>query len=43
VDTSQAQPTARRIDELQALSRRTFSRWIERFDIAPRRRALPSR
>jgi len=35
--------TARRIDELQALSRRTFSRWIERFDIAPRRRALPSR
>ncbi len=35
--------TARRIDELQALSRRTFSRWIERFDIAPRRRMLPSR
>lgn len=35
--------TARRIDELQVLSRRTFSRWIERFDIAPRRRTLPSR
>ena len=35
--------TARRIDALQDLSRSTFSRWIERFDIAPRRRALPSR
>ena len=31
------------IDELQTLSRRTFSRWIDRFEIAPRRRALPSR
>jgi hypothetical protein len=35
--------TAQRIDALQDLSRSTFSRWIERFDIAPRRRALPSR
>lgn len=31
------------IDDLQALSRETFSRWVERFEIAPRRRALPSR
>jgi GMP synthase (glutamine-hydrolysing) len=35
--------TAQWIDGLQDLSRSTFSRWIERFDIAPRRRALPSR
>ena len=35
--------TSRWIDGLQTLSRSTFSRWIERFDIAPRRRALPSR
>jgi GMP synthase (glutamine-hydrolysing) len=32
------------IDELQALSRETFGRWIERFDASvPRRRLLPSR
>ena len=35
--------TRDRIGALQALSRNTFSSWIERFDIAPRRRALPSR
>jgi GMP synthase (glutamine-hydrolysing) len=37
------QQTARRIGPLQDLSRATFSRWIDRFDIAPRRRPLPSR
>jgi len=37
------QQTARRIGALQDLSRVTFSRWIDRFDIAPRRRSLPSR
>ena len=37
------QQTARRVGDLQELSRATFSRWIDRFDIAPRRRALPSR
>jgi GMP synthase (glutamine-hydrolysing) len=32
------------IDDLQALSRETFGRWIDRFDArAPRRRLLPSR
>lgn len=31
------------IDALQALSRETFSRWIDRFELAPRRRRLPSR
>jgi GMP synthase (glutamine-hydrolysing) len=32
------------IDELQALSRETFGRWIDRFDVSvPRRRLLPSR
>ena len=31
------------IDALQALSRETFSRWIDRFELGPRRRALPSR
>jgi len=35
--------TSRRIGALQDLSRATFSRWIDRFDIAPRRRPLPSR
>lgn len=35
--------TSRRIGALQELSRATFSRWIDRFDIAPRRRPLPSR
>jgi len=31
------------IEALEALSRETFSRWIERFEIGPRRRHLPSR
>lgn len=31
------------IGPLQDLSRETFSRWIERFEIGPRRRHLPSR
>ena len=35
--------TNERIRGLQELSRQTFSRWIDRFDIAPRRRTLPSR
>lgn len=35
--------TARWIGDLEALSHTTFSRWIDRFEIAPRRRALPSR
>lgn len=37
------QQTDERIGALQELSRHTFSRWIERFEIAPRRRTLPSR
>lgn len=35
--------TAERIDALQSLSRQTFSRWIARFDVSPRRLKLPSR
>ena len=35
--------TDQSIESLQALSRETFTRWIDRFDIAPRRRTLPSR
>lgn len=31
------------IDALQSLSRETFSRWIDRFELTPRRRRLPSR
>jgi len=31
------------IDALEAQSRETFSRWIDRFEIGPRRRQLPSR
>jgi len=31
------------IDSLQNLSRQTFSRWIDRFEIGPRRLTLPSR
>lgn len=31
------------IGALEAQSRKTFSRWIERFEFGPRRRALPSR
>lgn len=33
----------RAVDALQSLSRDTYSRWIDRFEIAPRRRNLPSR
>lgn len=35
--------TPRHIDALQALSHDTFSRWIDRFEVGSRRRALPSR
>jgi len=35
--------TPESIDALQALSRQTFLRWIERFELTPRRRRLPSR
>lgn len=35
--------TRRSIRPLRELSRSTFSRWIERFEFAPRRRRLPSR
>ena len=35
--------TTESIAGLQDLSRRTFSRWIDRFEFSPRRRALPSR
>lgn len=35
--------TAASIADLQALSRSTFSRWVDRFEFGPRRRALPSR
>lgn len=35
--------TGRSIADLETLSRQTFSRWIDRFDIQPRRRSLPSR
>ena len=35
--------TVQSIDALQRLSRRTFSRWIDRFELTPRRRPLPSR
>ena len=31
------------IAALEALSRKTFSRWIDRFEVGPRRRHLPSR
>jgi GMP synthase (glutamine-hydrolysing) len=31
------------INALEALSRATFSRWIDRFEIGPRKRRLPSR
>lgn len=34
---------AESIGPLQALSRETFSRWIEQFEIEPRRQRLPSR
>ncbi|MDJ0699836.1 MAG: type 1 glutamine amidotransferase [Woeseiaceae bacterium] len=35
--------TPAEIDGLKALSRETFSRWIDRFEIPPRRQTLPSR
>lgn len=35
--------TRREIEALEALSNATFSRWIGRFDLGGRRRALPSR
>lgn len=35
--------TPQEIDALEALSERTFSRWIDRFDLGRRRKALPSR
>ncbi len=35
--------TGHSVDALQALSRQTFSRWIERFELTPRRRTLSSR
>ena len=31
------------IAALETLSRVTFGRWIDRFELGPRRRALPSR
>jgi GMP synthase (glutamine-hydrolysing) len=37
------QQTPERISMLKELSRRTFSRWVDRFEIGPRRRTLPSR
>jgi GMP synthase (glutamine-hydrolysing) len=35
--------TPESIDALQALSRQTFSRWIDRFELSPRRQTLPSK
>ncbi len=35
--------TASHVDDLERLSRHTFSRWIERFELTPRRVSLPSR
>ena len=35
--------TASHVDDLERLSRRTFSRWIDRFELTPRRVSLPSR
>jgi len=44
VDPAQIRAQTRQsIDGLQALSRETFSRWIDRFEIGPRRMTLPSR
>ena len=37
------QRTDSSIEPLEALSRETFSRWIDRFEIGPRRQRLPSR
>ncbi len=35
--------SSKMVCDLEALSRETFSRWIDRFEIQPRRRHLPSR
>lgn len=35
--------TAQSVSKLQELSRQTFGRWIDKFEISPRRRSLPSR
>jgi len=35
--------TSERIADLQELSRRTFGRWIDRFEMSPKRRRMPSR
>lgn len=35
--------TRQYIDALEAQSAETFTRWVDRFEIAPRRKALPSR
>ena len=35
--------TRQSIDKLQALSRLTFQRWIDRFEVSPRRQHLPSK
>lgn len=35
--------TSQTIGDSQQLSQETFSRWIDRFELAPRRRTLPSR
>ena len=35
--------TVHSIADLQSLSQLTFSRWVDQFEIAPRRRTLPSR
>jgi GMP synthase (glutamine-hydrolysing) len=37
------QQTLDSVTALEALSRETFSRWIDRFEISPRRKRLPSR
>jgi GMP synthase (glutamine-hydrolysing) len=35
--------TVHSIGELQVLSKQTFSRWVDQFELTPRRRTLPSR
>jgi hypothetical protein len=35
--------TSERIAGLQTLSRQTFGRWIDRFEISPKRLRMPSR
>ena len=44
VDSQQIrEQTSRSIADLENLSERTFSRWVEQFEISPRRQNLPSR